>query len=115
MYGTGMNEREWIYVTDHSSALLHLMCDFRPGEIVNVGSGIRFSNLSLAQTVIQEMGASNEILSFVTDRKGHDSRYALDACKLQFFGWSAEVPFLQGLEKTISWYSEWFRNTGSLY
>ena len=102
IYGDGHNSREWIHVSDHVKALINLMNHGESGEIYNIGTGYRISNIELAKKII-ELASSKSELSFVMDRKGHDSRYALNSGKLErHLKWSAEVDFMAGLQECIT-------------
>lgn len=116
IYGTGSNQREWIYVTDHSKAILAILRNFTPGQIFNIGSGFRYSNLNLAQEILKHLGAPKTQVTFVPDRKGHDYRYALSSIKLQDeLDWKPETTFLDGLKATIQWYETWYKEWGEAY
>ncbi len=116
IYGNGSNQREWIHVSDHNRAILELMENFFPGEIYNIGSGFRISNLELAESVIEILGASHNLLSFTEDRKGHDQRYALNSSKIAAtHGWRPTIEFNQALKATVEWYVEWEKKHGEIY
>jgi len=116
IYGDGTNQREWIFVSDHNSALLTIMKKYIPGNIYNIGSGFTISNIELTRTIVNLIGASEELITFVEDRKGHDFRYALDSSKLRdATGWCATEPFKTSLTKTIDWYKHWFETHGEVY
>ena len=106
IYGNGMNIREWIHVSDHVRAILHLIkidCD---SEIVNIGTNERLTNLELAGIVASELGLVSEYLKFVDDRPGHDFRYALNSNKINDLGWAPTKSIDVGMAETISWYKE---------
>jgi dTDP-glucose 4,6-dehydratase len=116
IYGNGLNQREWIHVSDHNEAILALIQDFKSGEVFNIGSGERINNLRLASDVLKILGISDELITFVEDRKGHDFRYALDSSKIrQLTGWTAQHSYLQALERTVAWYKKWFATHGEIY
>jgi dTDP-glucose 4,6-dehydratase len=111
VYGTGQNVREWIYVDDHCEAVWQVLKNGKNGQQYLIGSGFEMSNLELVQTIcdlydkITGSTNSRELISFVTDRPGHDFRYSIDSSKIQTdLGWVAKVNFDEGLEKTIRWY-----------
>ncbi len=83
VYGDGSNVREWIHADDHSAALEAIIRRGRKGEIYNIGSGMEISNIALIRMILRMLGRSEELISFVPDRPGHDRRYALDSGKLQ--------------------------------
>lgn len=116
IYGNGSNQREWIHVSDHNRAILGLLEKFNPGEIYNIGSGFRISNFELAKSVIEIIGAPQNLLTFTEDRKGHDQRYALNSSKIaNTHGWYPETEFDQGLKATVEWYKEWHKEHGEIY
>jgi len=120
VYGTGANIRDWLYVDDHARAL-HLICSRgRVGEKYNVGGRNERRNIDVVRRVceildqMKPQGAPHDrLIQFVTDRPGHDSRYAIDATKLETeLGWRAQENFDTGIEKTVRWYIEnewWWR------
>lgn len=112
VYGNGSNVRDWLYVEDHARALHLIVTRGRLGEKYNVGGSNERSNLQVVKTICSLMdrmapkkAAHESLINFVTDRPGHDQRYAIDATKLQNeLGWRAEETFDTGLEKTVRWY-----------
>ena len=116
IYGNGLNQREWIHVSDHNEAILALIQEFKAGEVFNIGSGERINNLRLASDVLKILNISDELITFVEDRKGHDFRYSLDSSKIrQLTGWKPEHNYLQSLETTVAWYKAWFAKHGEIY
>ncbi len=114
VYGRGENIRDWLYVADHAAAL-HLILDRgRPGETYNVGGRNERTNLAVVRTICATLdglrpdGAPHSrLITFVTDRPGHDRRYAIDATKLETeLGWRAQETFETGIAKTVRWYLE---------
>ena len=106
IYGTGKNIREWITAEDHAKAVLAVIDRGKPGEIYNIGSGIRISNLELARTILSLLGKDDSLISFTTDRKGHDRRYSISSDKIRNeLGWAPEDDFLSSLWKTVRWYA----------
>jgi dTDP-glucose 4,6-dehydratase len=102
IFGDGHNTREWIHVSDHAKALICLMNSGLSGEIYNIGTGYRVSNIDLAKSII-ELASSKSDVNFVVDRKGHDFRYALNSDKLRAqFNWFPKVDFLNGLQECIN-------------
>lgn len=112
VYGDGKNVRDWLYVEDHCSAIDLIIHNGRVGEVYNVGGHNERTNLQVVQKVIDVLGAGE--IAFVTDRKGHDRRYAIDPTKIHNeLGWLPETSFEVGMEKTIKWYLEnrkWWEN-----
>jgi dTDP-glucose 4,6-dehydratase len=112
LYGDGRNVRDWIYVEDNCRAIELVGRAGAAGEIYNVGAGEERSNVEIARMIIDLTGAPKELLTFISDRPGHDRRYALDAAKVRRLGWRATVPFEEGLERTVRWYrknDDWWR------
>ena len=122
VYGTGENVRDWLYVEDHARALWTIWKTGRPGEKYNVGGRNERRNIDVVRRVCQLMdqhspnpcpGGHESLITFVTDRPGHDARYAIDASKLESeLGWRAEENFDTGIEKTVLWYlqnAQWWQ------
>lgn len=114
IYGTGENVRDWLFVEDHASALLLVVQNGRPGESYNIGGNAEAKNIFVVKKICELMdelhpaGAPHErLITFVTDRPGHDFRYAIDATKIRDeLGWRPSVTIDEGLRKTVSWYLE---------
>lgn len=112
IYGKGDNVRDWLYVNDHVSALLHVLNHGRVGEVYNVGGGSEQTNLKVVEMIcdlLDELQPSDkprrELITFVADRPGHDHRYAIDSTKLMSeLGWRPRENFDTGLRKTVEWY-----------
>jgi dTDP-glucose 4,6-dehydratase len=113
VYGDGKNVRDWLYVEDHARALALVLERGRVGETYNIGGRNERENLHVVETICDELdrlrprpeGARRQLISFVTDRPGHDRRYAIDAGKLEReLGWQARETFETGLAKTVRWY-----------
>lgn len=116
VYGAGDNIREWIHVRDHSHALHQILSMGKEGHVYNVGSENRISNLELLQSVANILGIQGECWEFVTDRKGHDARYALNSEKIRTnLGWKDQIDFEKGLASTVEWYKNWFKEFGMPY
>jgi dTDP-glucose 4,6-dehydratase len=111
VYGDGLQVRDWIHVADHCAALDAVLRHGREGETYNIGAGNERPNLEIARWILQALGKSESLLTFVQDRPGHDRRYALDARKIQDeLGWAPQTNFEAGLAATVQWYSahrEW--------
>lgn len=118
VYGDGSNVRDWLYVDDHAKALFTIMTTGRIGEKYNVGGRNERTNLEVVTricTILDDVRPKNspyaEQIKYVTDRPGHDARYAIDATKLETeLGWKAEENFESGIRKTVEWYlaNEWW-------
>ena len=107
VYGKGTNVRDWIHVSDHCSALDTVLQGGREGEVYNIGGGCEMQNIDVAKLILKALGRSEDLIEFVTDRPGHDLRYAINCEKLSSeLGWRPQVQFAQGLADTISWYRD---------
>ncbi|MBV9673468.1 MAG: dTDP-glucose 4,6-dehydratase [Verrucomicrobia bacterium] len=107
VYGKGVNIRDWIHVEDHCAAVFDVLMQGRAGEVYNVGAGSERTNLEIVKAILAHLGQSEELIQFVTDRPGHDYRYAIDAQKLRSeIGWKPSHDFKTGLAETIEWYRE---------
>jgi dTDP-glucose 4,6-dehydratase len=125
VYGKGENVRDWLYVIDHARAIDMIFHNGQNGETYNIGGNNEWKNLDLVHLLCdlmdkkmdQEVGTSRKLITFVTDRAGHDLRYAIDASKLMNeLQWSPSVTFEQGLEQTVEWYFDnwsWIENITS--
>lgn len=107
VYGTGKNVRDWLYVEDHCKAIGLILRKGKPGEVYNIGGNHEMENIALVRRICQELGKPESLIAYVTDRKGHDLRYAIDAGKLQQeLGWQPETGFDEGIRQTVRWYLE---------
>lgn len=105
LYGDGKNVRDWIHVADHCRALVLALQKGIPGEVYNIGADTEVSNLALAKELLRFFGKKNPGLLFITDRPGHDRRYAIDASKIKKeLGWKSKHTLNTSLPKTILWY-----------
>lgn len=105
VYGTGRNVRDWLYVEDHCRAIDVILQRGKPGEVYNIGGNHEMENISLVRRLCQELGKPENLIAYVTDRKGHDLRYAINAGKLQReLGWQPETDFDEGIRQTVRWY-----------
>ena len=104
LYGDGKNVRDWLFVEDHCAALQFIIDQGILGETYNIGGGNERMNVEITHLILEHLGKSPELIQPVTDRLGHDRRYALDCTKLQQLGWSPETPFEDALRQTIDWY-----------
>lgn len=107
VYGSGLNVRDWIYVTDHCKAVDLIIHKGRNGEIYNVGGHNEKRNIDIVRMICHMLGKPESLITHVADRKGHDLRYAVDASKIrQELGWRPAISFEQGMERTIEWYCD---------
>jgi len=125
IYGEGLNIRDWLFVEDHAKAIDLILHKGEVGDTYNIGGLNEWTNIDLVKHLIKltdkklnrPQGTSNSLIQFVTDRAGHDKRYAIDASKIENkLGWTPSVKFEEGLEKTVEWYiqnTEWLDNIAS--
>ncbi len=107
VYGKGENVRDWLYVEDHCAAIDLVMRNGRVGEVYNVGGHNERTNLEVVKAILRELHKPESLIRFVTDRPGHDMRYAIDPDKIhRELGWLPRTPFEKGIQKTIQWYLE---------
>ena len=105
VYGDGKNVRDWLYVEDHCKAIDLIIHKGRIGEVYNVGGHNEMANIDIVKLIIKELGMSEDLITYVTDRKGHDLRCAIDPTKIhEELGWLPETKFADGIKKTIQWY-----------
>ena len=114
VYGEGKNVRDWLYVEDHCKAIDLILQNGTVGEVYNIGGHNEMSNINIVKLICRELGKPESLITYVTDRKGHDLRYAIDPKKIhQELGWLPETMFAEGIKKTIQWYldnKEWWEN-----
>ena len=114
VYGKGENVRDWLYVEDHCRAIDMIIHNGHVGEVYNIGGHNERTNLQVVKTIIRELGKSEDLIKYVTDRPGHDMRYAIDPTKIKNeLGWEPLTLFDEGIKKTIKWYldnKEWWTN-----
>jgi dTDP-glucose 4,6-dehydratase len=105
IYGDGMQVRDWLYVDDHCRAILAVLSKGREGEVYNVGGSRSLPNIDVVRMILNAVGRPDSLMRTVTDRPGHDRRYALTSEKLEReTGWAPQVPFEEGLQFTVDWY-----------
>ena len=119
VYGDGRNIRDWLYVSDHCSAIQQVLLHGKPGEVYNIGGNNEWHNIDIVKLILQTVRnkgyiqSGDHLIRFVTDRKGHDRRYAIDSTKMRAqLEWKPLVSFEDGIRKTVSWYlnhAEWMR------
>jgi dTDP-glucose 4,6-dehydratase len=117
VYGDGRNVRDWIYVEDHCAAILLALKHGRPGAVYNVGARNERRNIDVVGSILDAIGKPHSLIRFVTDRPGHDRRYAIDPTLIESeLGWHPRETWETGLQKTIQWYREntrWLERTRS--
>lgn len=107
VYGKGENVRDWLYVKDHCSAIDKIVRNGTVGEIYNIGGHNERTNLCVVKTILKLLGKPESLIHYVTDRPGHDRRYAIDPTKIhKELGWLPETDFDKGIEYTVRWYLE---------
>ena len=105
VYGTGENVRDWIHVHDHNVGVDLIVRNGKVGEVYNLGGHSERNNLTVVKTILKQLGKSEDLIEFVTDRKGHDLRYAIDSSKVEKeLGWTRTYNFEDGIKETIDWY-----------
>lgn len=105
LYGDGKNIRDWLFVRDHCRAIYLVLTKGKLGEVYNIGGHNEKSNIEIAKMILQKLGKSEDLITFIEDRKAHDRRYAMDASKIQKeLGWEPAHPFEYWIDETIQWY-----------
>lgn len=114
VYGTGENVRDWLYVEDHCAAIDLVMRKGREGEVYNIGGNNERSNIDVVKIILKALNKTEELITFVTDRPGHDMRYAIDPAKIHSeLGWFPVTKFEDGIQLTVKWYLDnrsWWEN-----
>ena len=110
LYGDGRNVRDWLHVEDHCRAIDLLIDRATSGEVYNIGGGNEVENVDLTSRILTTLAKPATLIKRVPDRPGHDRRYCLDTAKLRAIGWAPQVPFDEGLTRTVEWYrsNEWW-------
>ncbi len=112
VYGEGLNVRDWLYVEDHCKAIDLIIHQGKVGEVYNIGGHNEMKNIDIVKLICKHLGKPESLITYVTDRKGHDMRYAIDPTKIHTeLGWLPETKFAEGIVKTIDWYlthREWW-------
>ena len=106
LYGDGLQQRDWLYVQDHCEGIARVLEKGEPGQAYNVGVGEERPNREVAESILGLLGKSRSLVRHVTDRPGHDRRYALDCGKIAKLGWSPRFPFGEALKATVAWYRD---------
>ena len=113
VYGEGLNVRDWLYVEDHCKAIDLIIRNGRVGEVYNIGGHNEKRNIDVVKIILKALGKPESLITYVTDRKGHDMRYAIDPTKIKSeLGWEPETMFEDGIKRTIEWYlnnKEWWQ------
>lgn len=113
VYGEGINVRDWLYVKDHCSAIDLIIRNGKVGEVYNIGGHNERQNIQVVKTILKELNKPESLIEHVTDRKGHDRRYAIDPTKIHNeLGWLPATKFDDGIKATIQWYldnEEWWQ------
>ncbi|PFM62231.1 dTDP-glucose 4,6-dehydratase [Bacillus cereus] len=113
LYGDGLNVRDWLHVMDHCSAIDTVLHKGRVGEVYNIGGNNEKTNVDVVEQIIELLGKTKKDIEFVTDRLGHDRRYAIEAQKMKNeFDWEPKYTFERGLKETVEWYennTEWWK------
>ncbi len=114
VYGDGLQVRDWLYVYDHCTAIWKVLTAGRVGEVYNVGGNNEKTNLEVISQILARLGKDESLIKYVTDRPGHDRRYAIDSSKMMNeLDWAPSVTFEEGIVKTIDWYlsnEKWLAN-----
>ena len=114
VYGDGLNVRDWLYVYDHCTAIWKVITDAEPGRIYNIGGCNEKPNIDVVKLILKQLNKPESLIKFVTDRLGHDRRYAIDSSRIMDeLAWKPSVNFEQGLKRTIDWYlqnDKWLKN-----
>ncbi|MDR3312892.1 MAG: dTDP-glucose 4,6-dehydratase [Oscillospiraceae bacterium] len=107
VYGRGANIRDWLHVRDHCAALALILQKGTPGEVYNIGGRNERDNMTVVRSILHELGKPESLISYVTDRAGHDLRYGIDPAKMhRELGWLPETGFAEGIAATVRWYVE---------
>jgi len=112
LYGDGKNVRDWLYVLDNCEAIDLVLHKGEIGEIYNIGAGNEEENLTITTGILNLLGKSGDLITYVKDRPGHDRRYSISIDKLKKLGWEPRTKFLEGMEETVNWYANnesWWR------
>lgn len=105
VYGDGLNVRDWLYVYDHCTAVWKVLTEAEPGTVYNIGGSNEKPNIEVVRLILQHLNKPESLITYVSDRPGHDRRYAIDSTKIMTeLGWKPSVSFETGLAKTIRWY-----------
>ncbi len=107
VYGDGLNVRDWLYVKDHCYGIMAILEKGKVGEVYNLGGHNEKANIEVVKIILKELGRPESLITYVSDRKGHDRRYAIDSSKAnKELGWYPTTMFADGIKLTIQWYKE---------
>ena len=107
VYGKGENVRDWLYVKDHCHAIDLIVHKGTVGEVYNIGGHNEMRNIDIVKIIIQALGKSEDLITYVADRAGHDLRYGIDPTKInKELGWLPKTKFVDGIKDTIEWYKK---------
>ena len=107
VYGNGKNVRDWLHVDDHCRGIYNVLINGKSGEVYNIGGGRELTNLEITHLILDAMGADENSIEYVEDRKGHDFRYSVDWTKIhKELGYEPQIKFEDGLKETVEWYKE---------
>jgi len=104
LYGDGMNVRDWLYVTDNCTAIDLVLHKGKIGEVYNIGGSFEIPNIELTKIILKNLGKTDKMINYVSDRLGHDRRYSLDSTKVRKLGWKPSKSFDTAIKETINWY-----------
>ena len=114
VYGQGINVRDWLYVEDHCRAIDLILEKGKVGQVYNIGGHNEMRNIDIVKKILSILGKPESLITYVTDRKGHDMRYAIDPTFIhKELGWLPETKFAAGIEQTVRWYldnRDWWEN-----
>jgi dTDP-glucose 4,6-dehydratase len=117
VYGDGLHVRDWLHVYDHSTAIDTVLKKGQIGEVYNIGGNTEKTNIEIVKLILEKLNKPESLIKFITDRKGHDRRYAIDSSKIETqLGWKPSYTFEDGIEETINWYinnKKWLSNVRS--
>ncbi len=105
LYGDGLQVRDWLHVEDHCRAMVTLIEQGVPGEVYNIPAWNERANLDTVRLILDELGKPEALIRFVEDRPGHDVRYALNGDKIRALGWEPQVPWEEGMRRTVRWFA----------
>ncbi len=116
LYGDGLQMRDYQHVFDHCEGIDMVLRHGQPGEIYNLGTGVETTNIEMARLILKLLNKPESLIQPITDRPGHDRRYALDCSKIKTLGWQSQHTFEQAIESTVKWYADnewWWRKIKS--
>ena len=115
VYGKGTNVRDWLHVLDHCEAIDVVLHKGKVGEVYNIGGNNEWKNIDIVKLLLVHLNKPESLITYVTDRLGHDLRYAIDASKIKIeLGWQPRYTFEKGITETIEWYlnnNDWWQRT----